>query len=90
MNATRRQLISLPPLAAGRLAAQERYPTRPVTLVIPSVAGGILDMIGRSVGRSLKTVGQTVVYQNVPGAGCILGTDLVAKQSTELEPCHPL
>lgn len=83
MNPTRRLLLTLPMLAAGRLAAQENYPTKPITLVIPSVAGGILDTIGRIVGRSLEAMGQTVVYQNVPGAGSILGTDIVAKAAPD-------
>ncbi|MDP1692032.1 MAG: tripartite tricarboxylate transporter substrate binding protein [Burkholderiaceae bacterium] len=83
MNRTRRLLITLPMLATGRLVAQESYPTRPITLVIPSVAGGILDTIGRIVGRSLEPMGQTVVYQNVPGAGSILGTDVVARAAPD-------
>lgn len=83
MNPTRRLLITLPMLAAGRLTAQETYPAKPITLVIPSVAGGILDTIGRIVGRSIETLGQTVVYQNVPGAGSILGTAAVAKAAPD-------
>jgi len=83
MNPTRRMMITLPMLAAGRLAAQDIYPTRPITLVIPSVAGGILDTIGRIVGQSLETMGQPLVYRNVPGAGSILGTDLVAKAAPD-------
>lgn len=83
MNPTRRLLIALPMLAAGRLTAQETYPAKPITLVIPSVAGGILDTIGRIVGRSIETLGQAVVYQNVPGAGSILGTAAVAKAAPD-------
>lgn len=83
MNLTRRVLLTLPIVATGPLKAQESYPVRPITLVIPSVAGGILDTIGRIVGRSLEPLGQTVVYQNVPGAGSILGTDVVAKAAAD-------
>lgn len=83
MDPVRRLLLTTPLLAAGSLAAQENYPTRPITLVIPSVAGGILDTIGRTVGRILETMGQTVVIQNVPGAGSILGTDVVAKSAPD-------
>jgi tripartite-type tricarboxylate transporter receptor subunit TctC len=83
MKLTRRLLLALPMLATGRLGAQESYPARPITLVLPSVAGGILDTIGRIVGRSLEAMGQPVVYQNVPGAGSILGTDVVAKAAAD-------
>jgi tripartite-type tricarboxylate transporter receptor subunit TctC len=83
MNLTRRMILALPMFATGPLRAQENYPTRPITLVIPSVAGGILDTIGRIVGRSLEPLGQAVVYQNVPGAGSILGTDVVAKAAAD-------
>jgi tripartite-type tricarboxylate transporter receptor subunit TctC len=76
-------ILTLPMFATGPLKAQESYPARPITLVIPSVAGGILDTIGRIVGRSLEPLGQTVVYQNVPGAGSILGTDVVAKAAAD-------
>ena len=76
-------ILTLPMFATGPLKAQESYPARSITLVIPSVAGGILDTIGRIVGRSLEPLGQTVVYQNVPGAGSILGTDVVAKAAAD-------
>ena len=39
-------ILTLPMFATGPLKAQESYPARPITLVIPSVAGGILDTIG--------------------------------------------
>jgi tripartite-type tricarboxylate transporter receptor subunit TctC len=83
MDNTRRLLLTMPLLAVGPLAAQESYPTRPITLVIPTVAGGILDTIGRTVGRILESMGQTVVISNVPGAGSILGTDVVAKAAAD-------
>lgn len=75
----RRHLLALPLLATFRARAQAAYPARPVTLVIPSVAGGILDTVGRIVGRAVEGLGQPVVYQNVPGAGSTLGTDIAAK-----------
>lgn len=80
---TRRQLLALPMFTATSLAAQANYPDKPITLVIPSVAGGILDTIGRIVGKSLETLGKPVVFQNVPGAGSILGTDVVARAAPD-------
>lgn len=53
------------PLAA---AAQERYPSRAVTLVVPADAGSSLDLLGRVFGDAMKsTLGQPLVVQNVPG-----------------------
>lgn len=80
---TRRTLLALPLMTAGAPRAQDGFPSRPVTLVIPSVAGGILDTVGRIVGRGIEALGQPVVYQNVAGAGSILGTDVVAKAAPD-------
>ncbi len=80
---TRRQLLALPLFTATSLAAQANYPDKPITLVIPSVAGGILDTIGRIVGKRLEAMGQPVIYQNVPGAGSVLGTDVVARSAPD-------
>jgi tripartite-type tricarboxylate transporter receptor subunit TctC len=57
----------------------QTYPTRPVRLILPYNPGGIVDFIGRTVARSLSdTLGQTVVAENKPGAGGIVGTTFVA------------
>jgi len=48
---------------------QERYPNRPVTLMVAADAGSSLDLLGRAFGDALKSaLGQSVVVQNVPGA----------------------
>jgi tripartite-type tricarboxylate transporter receptor subunit TctC len=83
MRLTRRQLLALPIFTTTSLAAQTHYPDKPITLVVPSVAGGILDTIGRIVGKSLETLGKPVVLQNVPGAGSILGTDVAARAAPD-------
>ena len=80
---TRRTVLALPVLTVGAARAQDGFPSRPITLVIPSVAGGILDTVGRIVGRGIEALGQPVVYQNVAGAGSILGTDVVAKAAPD-------
>jgi tripartite-type tricarboxylate transporter receptor subunit TctC len=57
----------------------QTYPTRPVRLILPYNPGGIVDFIGRTVARSLSdTLGQTVIAENKPGAGGIVGTTFVA------------
>lgn len=61
--------------------AAEPWPkARPVTLVIPSAAGGGTDTMGRYVGERLsKVIGQTVVIENKPGANGMIGNDTVAR-----------
>ena len=58
---------------------QERYPSRPITLVVPFAAGGPTDNFSRVVAEKLaKDLGQPVVVLNRAGAGGIIGTQSVA------------
>lgn len=60
--------------------AAQTYPTKPVRLIVPFVAGGSSDTIARVLGQSLtKAWGQQIVIDNRPGAGTIIGTELAAK-----------
>ena len=75
-------------LAAACLAtsvlAQTAYPTKPVKIIVPYSAGGPADIYARFIGDRLqKTLGQPFVIENRPGAGAIIGTDVVAKSSTD-------
>lgn len=67
-------------LAAPAVLSQDRYPSRPIKLVIPFPPGGPTDMMGRRYGEKLAALlGQPVVIDNKAGAGGIVGADLVAK-----------
>ncbi len=56
-------------------AGAQDYPNRPITLIVPFAAGGPTDVIARIVGDHMsKTLGQTLVIENVVGAGGTTGT----------------
>lgn len=60
-------------------AHADGYPTRPIHLVISYQPGGIVDFAGRVLAQQLGTVlGQSIVVENRPGAGGIVGVDTVA------------
>ena len=66
--------------AATRLAWSQSYPTRPVTLVAPWPAGGAVDILCRTVAQPLGArLGQTVIVEDRPGAGSVLGVGSVAR-----------
>jgi tripartite-type tricarboxylate transporter receptor subunit TctC len=63
---------------AGTAGAQN-FPTHPVTMVIPFAAGGPQDTIGRIIGQRMgELLGQTVVIENIGGAGGMTGSKRVA------------
>jgi len=72
----------LGPSALAQPAAT--YPVRPRRLVVPFTPGGSSDILARALGQELnKTWGQSVVIDNVPGAGGALGADRVAKAAPD-------
>src|SRR3954467_2842286 len=60
------------------------FPEKPVTLVVPFAAGGPSDKIARDLAEALrKKLNQTVIVENVGGAGGTLGTAKVATASAD-------
>jgi tripartite-type tricarboxylate transporter receptor subunit TctC len=65
---------------AAPAAAQDAYPSRPVSLVVPFPPGGVADIVGRPVADAMsRSLGQPVVVENKPGAGGGIGMGYVAK-----------
>lgn len=61
-------------------ASAQIYPSRVIRLVVPFAPGGSNDIIARIIGERLtEALGQSVVIDNRPGAGGVIGTDSVAK-----------
>jgi tripartite-type tricarboxylate transporter receptor subunit TctC len=64
--------------------AQDKFPSRPLRIVVPSSPGGGLDVTARTMGQHLSLAwGQSVVVDNRAGAGGTLGPDLVAKAAPD-------
>ncbi|HEY6834753.1 MAG TPA: tripartite tricarboxylate transporter substrate-binding protein [Pseudolabrys sp.] len=66
-------------LALTGMARAQNYPTRPITMVIPFAAGGPTDVLGRIMAQGIgEALGQTVIVENVGGAGGMTGSKRVA------------
>src|SRR3954469_13102050 len=72
-------------LALWPVAAQaQTYPSRPITMVVPFAAGGSFDVVGRIIAvRMGELLGQTVIVENVTGAGGIVGVNRVVSAAPD-------
>ena len=68
----------------GVSAQAQSYPDRPVRLIAPFPAGGLVDVLARAVGDEIsRTLGQPVIVENRPGAGGNIGAEAVAKAAPD-------
>ena len=71
-------LLGLPGLSSAW--AQDAYPSRPITVISPYAPGGASDFLARTLAEAMRTrLHQTVIVQNVPGAGGAVGSIQAAK-----------
>lgn len=75
--------LALAVVGAGA-QAQHIYPERPIRLIVPYATGGGTDLMARILGQELtRLLGQAVVVDNKPGAGAVIGTDMVARSKPD-------
>ena len=78
------RLLTLLFLIFGTAAYAQEYPSKPLRLIIPVPPGGGTDILGRQMARKLgESFGQQVVVDNRPGAGTVIGSELLAKSAPD-------
>jgi tripartite-type tricarboxylate transporter receptor subunit TctC len=78
-------LIAMTIGGAGAVQAQaQAYPSRPITMIVPYSAGGPTDTLGRIIAEHMRvSLGQSVVIENVTGAGGTIGVGRVARATPD-------
>lgn len=70
--------------AAPGAGVAQTYPAKPIRLISPYAPGGGTDILARLIGQKLaENFGQPVIVENRPGAGGIIGTEIVAKSPAD-------
>src|SRR6266481_6695099 len=89
MKLPRRQLLHLAATAAAlpsilRIARAQAYPSRPITMIVPYPAGGLFDALARVLAEPMRgALSQTVVIENVGGAGGSIAVGRVARAAPD-------
>src|SRR5437870_3999195 len=77
-------VVAIAALAGTGMAAAQSYPSRPITIVVPYSAGGPTDTIARIMAERMRgPLGQTIVVENVTGAGGTIGVGRVARAAPD-------
>ncbi len=83
-HGVRKSALGMLLLALVGGASADVWPSRPIKFVVPFGPGGANDLVARAVAEGVsKQLGQPVVVENKPGAGSVLGADLVAKSAPD-------
>ena len=84
VRASRHLLAVLLVLAFAASAQAQTYPSRPVKIIVPTVAGGVVDVVTRLLANSLTTqLGQSFFIDNRSGAGNTIGSREAARADTD-------
>jgi len=82
--AARGLLCSAVLVAAATVGQAQTYPSKPIRIILPYVPGGIIDTAGRNLALRLsESLGQSVVAENRPGAGGMVGADAAARATPD-------
>src|SRR5262245_40172900 len=83
---------TLPAIGWPAVATAQAFPTKPVTIIVPFSAGGPLDTLCRILAEPMQAaLGQSVVIEDVTGAGGAIGITRVARSAPDgytLTPRH--
>lgn len=67
-------------LLADRALAADAFPSRVIRMVVPFTAGGGTDLVARTLGEGMgRELGQSIIIDNKPGGGTVIGAETVAK-----------
>ena len=84
MRALRIVAAAVAAAALSQTALAQDFPTRPITIVVPFVAGGSTEISARIVAQQLEArLGKPVIVENRPGAGTVIGSNYVAKAAPD-------
>ncbi|HTJ98368.1 MAG TPA: tripartite tricarboxylate transporter substrate binding protein [Bordetella sp.] len=77
-------IAALLPLCGGLVHAADAYPSKPIRLIVPYAPGGGTDISARALAQHMgQILGQSVIVENRPGAGTLVGTAFVAKAAPD-------
>jgi tripartite-type tricarboxylate transporter receptor subunit TctC len=77
-------VLSIVAAAPAVAQPQPAWPAKPLRLIVPQSAGGSTDLVARPLAQQLAAaLGQNVLVDNRPGAGSVIGTDIVARAAPD-------
>ena len=72
--------LSLSPVALKAQSEADKYPARPIRIIVPFAPGGSVEVVARLIGQDLTDAwGQPVVVETRPGGGTMIGTQVAAR-----------
>ena len=71
-------------VVSAAIGQAQTFPSKPIRIILPYVPGGIIDTAGRNLALRLsESLGQSVVAENRPGAGGMVGADVTARAAPD-------